>query len=226
MNIDIVQGHFPPPNPDGATVVIDVIRAFTTSYYAFCNGVRTIYPVATPEAAFDLKADHPDALLAGEIDALPIAGFDFGNSPWEMQHADLAGRPLILRTTNGVIATLNAFPCAHLFVAGLVNADATAEAIAALGVDQVVLVASHPTGDEDLACAQYLRGRLGGDGISLDEAVQRTRDARAARKFLSGDHPRLRAADIELAATPVETAFALRVHSGDPLQILPEPRSA
>lgn len=39
--------------------------------------------------------------------------------------------PLIMRTTNGVAATLNARPCAGLFVASLVNARATAAAILA-----------------------------------------------------------------------------------------------
>lgn len=201
MNIIISQGHQPPANPHGATVIIDVIRAFTTAYHAFSNGVTRIWPVPTTAEAFALKAQHSEALLAGEIQALPIEGFDFGNSPWELSQAtNVQGKPLIMRTTNGVIATLNAQPCKHLFVTGLPTAAATASAIKALGIEQVVLVASHPTGDEDVACAEYMRGLLGGEGISAAQASERTLNARAAQKFYDGSNPRLRAEDIKLAA--------------------------
>ncbi len=219
MNIQISQGHFPPPNPDGITVVIDVIRAFTTSFYAFRGGVTRILPVPSAEAAFALREQYPDALLAGEVDALPIEGFDFGNSPWEISHADVRGRTLIMRTTNGVAATLNARPCAGLFVASLVNARATAAAILARKPPRVVLVASHPTGDEDVACAEYLSGLIGGLGISEEQAIERTRNAHAARKFYAGHHPRLRAADIEMAAHCEKQGFAMEVTDTEELAI-------
>lgn len=223
MNIIIAQGHRPPANADGVTVVIDVIRAFTTSYYAFQNGVSRIWPVATAEEAFALKEQTPNALLAGEIDALPIEGFDFGNSPWELSHAKVAGKPLIMRTTNGVIATLNAQPCKHLFVTGLASASATAQAILGLAPKQVVLVASHPSGDEDVACAQYIKGLLGDEGISAAEAQERTLNAKAAAKFYNGSNPRLRPEDIEMAAQCDIADFAMRVHSVDKqIYILPE----
>lgn len=225
MNITIAQGHLPPPNAAGVTVVIDVIRAFTTSYYAFQKGVSRIWPVATAEEAFALKQTIPDALLAGEVNALPITGFDFGNSPWELSHAEVAGKPLIMRTTNGVIATLNAQPCKHLFVTGLTSASATAQAILDLAPEQVVLVASHPSGDEDVACAQYIKGLLGGEGISATEAQERTLNAKAAAKFYNGSNPRLRPEDIKMAAQCDIADFAMRVHAADKqIYILPEYR--
>lgn len=219
MIIQIAQGHQPPPNPDGVTVVIDVIRAFTTSFYAFRGGASRILPVPDPQAAFALRERYPDALLAGEIDALPIEGFQFGNSPWEISQADVSGRTLIMRTTNGVTATLNARPCAALFVAALVNAAATARAIKKLAPEKVVLVASHPTGDEDVACAEYISHLLGGSGITQDEAIARTRNARAAQKFYAGTHPRLRAVDIDMAAQCEAEGFAMRVADDDELTI-------
>ncbi len=200
MQIDIVQGHRPPANPDGITVIIDVIRAFTTAHEAFRRGARCIFPVATADEAFALRHEHPGALLVGEIDALPIAGFDHGNSPWEMHHAEVAERVLIQRTTNGVAALLQAHDSASVLVAGLVNAEATAAWVAARSPERVVLVASHPTGDEDVACAEYMRGLLGGAGVSLAEAERRTRESHAARKFLDGSQSRLHAEDIAMAA--------------------------
>lgn len=201
MQIDIVRGHHPPANHDGYTVVIDVIRAFTTATFAFRNKANAIHPVATAEDAFVLKKQYPDALLVGEIEALPIDGFDFGNSPWEISNTELAGRELIMRTTNGVAATLNARHSKQVLVAGLVNAEASVNYLLAQHAERVVLVASHPTGDEDVACAEYMRGLLGGAGIPLEEAIERTRHAKAAAKFLDGRSPHLHPQDIDLAAT-------------------------
>ena len=202
MDIHIAQGHNPPHNIHGITVVIDVIRAFTTSHHAFRKGLRCIWPVARAEPAFALRDEHlPDALLAGEVEALPIPGCDFGSSPWEIDQAGLQDKELILRTTNGVAATLRARDSREVLVAGLVNAEATANYLRKQNPPTVVLVASHPTGDEDVACAEYIRHLLGGDGITYEAARDRTLNARAAQKFFAGAHPRLRPQDIEAAAS-------------------------
>ena len=202
MDIHIAQGHNPPHNIHGITVVIDVIRSFTTSHHAFRKGLRCIWPVASAEQAFALRDEHlPDALLAGEVEALPIPGFDFGNSPWEIDQVELQDKELILRTTNGVAATLRARDSREVLVAGLVNAEATANYLRKQNPPTVVLVASHPTGDEDVACAEYIRHLLGGDGITYEAARDRTLNARAAQKFFAGTHPRLRPQDIEAAAS-------------------------
>ena len=201
MEVHIAQGHNPPHNIYGITVVIDVIRAFTTSHHAFRRGLRCIWPVANAEQAFALRDEHlPHALLAGEVEALPIKGFDFGNSPWEVDQADLHDRELILRTTNGVAATLKARDSREVLVAGLVNAEATANYLRKKNPPTVVLVASHPTGDEDVACAEYIRYLLGGEGVPYEQARDRTLNASAAQKFYNGSHPRLRPQDIEAAA--------------------------
>ncbi|MGJ3257507.1 MAG: 2-phosphosulfolactate phosphatase [Alcanivorax sp.] len=213
MEVHIAQGHNPPHNIHGITVIIDVIRAFTTSHHAFRKGLRCIWPVENAEQAFALREEHlPDALLAGEVDALPIKGFDFGNSPWEIDQADLQDRELILRTTNGVAATLKARDSKEVLVAGLVNAQATANYLREQNPPVVVLVASHPTGDEDVACAEYIRHLLGGEGITYDIARERTLNARAAKKFYDGTHPRLRPQDIDAAAASEgDSALIMRV---------------
>ncbi|MDX1804426.1 MAG: 2-phosphosulfolactate phosphatase [Alcanivorax sp.] len=217
MQIHIAQGHNPPHNIHGITVVIDVIRAFTTSHHAFRGGLDCIWPVASAEQAFALRDEHcPDALLAGEVEALPIKGFDFGNSPWEMDQADLQNRQMILRTTNGVAATLRARDSRQVLVAGLVNAEATANYLREQAPPCVVLAASHPTGDEDVACAEYIRALLGGEGISYQAARQRTLNAKAAGKFYDGSHPRLRPEDIEAAASTEGPEALVMAVSFDP----------
>lgn len=202
MQIEISQGHEPPDNTDGITVVIDVIRAFTTCYYALRTGVERIWAVRTAEEAFALQKEMPHIPLVGEIGALPIPGFDYGNSPLEISRARLP-KEMVIRTTNGVAATLNARRSRRILVTGLVNADATVEAIRGLSAgedDRILLVASHPTGDEDMACAEYILDRLGGPGITLEDAIERVRHSFAAQKFLHRVHPRLHPEDIHMAA--------------------------
>lgn len=224
MDVLISQGHYPPANPDGITVVIDVIRAFTTAHYAFEGGARCIHLVATAPEALAMKHADPSLLLAGEINALPIDGFDFGNSPWEVSQADVSDRELVQRTTNGVIATLRARDSAEVLVAGLINAEATANYLLAQHPSRVVLVASHPTGDEDVACAEFIAARLGGAGISLAQAIERTRNASSARKFYDGSHPRLRGADIDMAATSAgEKGRIMPVRFGQSPRIIRQP---
>src|SRR5690606_22437639 len=107
----------------------------------------------------------PEFILAGEIQGLPIAGFDLDNSPVRLQNADLRGKFLIQKTTNGVKATLNSLNADHIFVTGFTNARTTAEFIRKklLSEDTTMsihLIASHPSGNDDLACAQYISGIL------------------------------------------------------------------
>src|SRR5699024_1118686 len=98
-----------------------------------------------------------------------------------------------------------------LLVTGLATAKATVAAIQTLDVEQVVLVASHPTGDEDVACAEYMAALLGEEGISAEEAHERTYNAAAAKKFLANDNPMLRPMDIDLAADYDVGNFAMQV---------------
>ncbi len=51
----------------GLVVVIDVIRAFTTSAYAFAAGADKIILVRAVEEAFDLRTKYPESLLMEKL---------------------------------------------------------------------------------------------------------------------------------------------------------------
>ena len=74
----------------GLTVIIDVFRAFTVEAWLSRNRAAAIIPVGDIQTALDFRAAHPDALLCGERGGRMIEGFDFGNSPSAIEHADLA----------------------------------------------------------------------------------------------------------------------------------------
>ncbi len=86
---------------DCVVVVIDVLRAFTTAAFAFDRGADEILLVSTVEEAFELQDRNSDCLLIGEVDGLPIKGFDLPNSPTAVAKMDLSSRRLIQRTTAG-----------------------------------------------------------------------------------------------------------------------------
>ena len=83
-----------------AVVVIDVLRATTTMTVMLERGAECVRTVAEVEEARRV-ASVADWLLAGERQGVAPPGFDFGNSPVQLSQADLAGRRVLLTTTNG-----------------------------------------------------------------------------------------------------------------------------
>ncbi|WP_178019065.1 2-phosphosulfolactate phosphatase [uncultured Paenibacillus sp.] len=223
--IQIVQGNNHRLADAEVHVVIDVIRAFTVAHYAFIQGAQRMILAGSLEEAFRFKQDHPDHLLAGEIKGLPIPGFDLDNSPARVAQASLAGKTLIQKTTNGVEATLNSLNAKQVFVTGFSNAATTAKWIKGrfsnISPEPTIhLIASHPTGDDDLACAEYIAGILRGDGrITAAQTIERIRGAEAAAKFFDPEQPAFLPEDMELCLRERSTGFVMKVvtRSGIPV---------
>jgi 2-phosphosulfolactate phosphatase len=109
MRIDV---HFTPLGLNAGdlngrgVVVIDVLRATTTVITAIANGAKAVIPAATSEEAVRLASnlEKDSVLLAGERKSLKIEGFALGNSPREMTPEVVAGKTIVLATTNGTPA--------------------------------------------------------------------------------------------------------------------------
>jgi 2-phosphosulfolactate phosphatase len=85
-------------------IVIDVIRATTSLTTILERGASSVLIADTLEQAQEAAQQLPGLLLCGERNALPLPGFDYGNSPAQFSQLDLNGRELILTTTNGTRA--------------------------------------------------------------------------------------------------------------------------
>ncbi len=93
-------------------VVFDVLRATTSMLTALRQGATQIFPVKEIAEALAMQRSlGRKALLAGERGGLRIraaqsggADFDLGNSPREFTPERVAGRTLIMTTTNGTRA--------------------------------------------------------------------------------------------------------------------------
>ncbi len=145
MKVDVILSAreiYPEKVENKVVVVNDILRATSVMVTAFANGAKAVAPVMTPEEAFSLKEQlgADSVILGGERDALPIKGFDYGNSPLSYTSDVIEGKTLIITTTNGTRAILNSQSAKKLYVGAFVNDDAILKILKE--EEDVVLVAS------------------------------------------------------------------------------------
>ncbi|SDP99467.1 2-phosphosulfolactate phosphatase [Mucilaginibacter sp. OK268] len=85
-------------------VVIDIFRATSSICYGIENGAEAIIPVSQVEECSAYREKGLDYLLAAERDGKVVEGFDFGNSPFSYTAEKVAGKTVVLTTTNGTHA--------------------------------------------------------------------------------------------------------------------------
>jgi len=125
-----------------SVVVFDVLRATTSMASALAAGVSEIRVFDRLDAARAAAGEFQgNRLLCGEEACLPPPGFDLGNSPGAFRPDLHAGRTLFMCTTNGTRALVAARQVLHLFIGALVNATATADAVARIGLAVTLLCA-------------------------------------------------------------------------------------
>ena len=122
-----------------------------------------------------MRRPERPAKLAGERRLEHIEGFDFGNSPRELE-GDAAAPTLILTTTNGtrlLVAAAERYE--RVYVGSLLNLDAVAAAARESGEDVAVLCAG-VLGElalDDAYCAGRIAQAIGGDPTDSAQAAIR-----------------------------------------------------
>ena len=89
---------------DYVVVIIDIFRATSSICYGIENGAEAIIPVSEVEECAAYREKGVDYLLAAERDGKVVDGFDFGNSPFSYTKEKVAGKTIVLTTTNGTHA--------------------------------------------------------------------------------------------------------------------------
>ena len=204
------------PEASDTVVVIDVLRSFTTAAVVLARGAAAIYPADGLAAAADLLGRLENPVSVGAVGGgAPAPGFDHGNSPSELMHADLAGRPVVISTAAGVLGLHRFRRARRLYAASLVCARATADAIRAAGAEHVCFVITGEwvdrDGDEDLACADYIEALLQGRDPPPDSFGERVRNSDFGRRFAAGTWPYLPRGDLDIAARADLFGFAMPV---------------
>ena len=199
MKVDLLSLRAGAEQARGLAVIIDVFRAFTTAPVLFDLGVAKIYLVGPPEDGLALKEKDPDLILVGEVSAVPIEGYDFGNCPTDILARDPAffkGRTAVLRTSAGVQGTLLALDNAdEVLLAGFVTAQATAEYVKSQNPELVSIVAMgrnmEVSAPEDELCARYIAHLLGQAQYDHRQAVKELLFSPTTKLFMDRDKPYL-----------------------------------
>jgi 2-phosphosulfolactate phosphatase len=134
---------------DTLCVVFDIFRATSSMITALANGAEAIIPVGEIPEALAVRQTSPAVLLAGERHGVRIsaavsggADFDLGNSPREFTKEKVAGKTIVMTTTNGTRALRS---CAHaktVLIGSFLNLQATAEFILPASPKNLLLICS------------------------------------------------------------------------------------
>ncbi|MBB6131555.1 2-phosphosulfolactate phosphatase [Mucilaginibacter lappiensis] len=105
-------------------VVIDIFRATSSICYGIENGAEAIIPVSQVEECSAYREKGLDYLLAAERDGKVVDGFDFGNSPFSYTTEKVAGKTVVLTTTNGTHALHLSLSAKRIVIGSFLNLTA------------------------------------------------------------------------------------------------------
>ncbi len=120
-------------------IVVDVFRASATICAMLANGASAVISVADIEEAKRYKSQG--FLVGAERNAKKCDFADFGNSPFDYTQEKVAGKEIVLTTTNGTQAIDVAKNAMHLFVGTFSNIEALLQKSVEVGERVVILCA-------------------------------------------------------------------------------------
>ncbi|MBP5684495.1 MAG: 2-phosphosulfolactate phosphatase [Bacilli bacterium] len=186
MNIKILQGIEGAKKARGIAVIIDVFRAFTVEAYLMNNGAKKIIPVADKELAYDYKNNNSEIILIGERGGKILPGFDYGNSPSQIEKLDFHNKVIVHTTSSGTQGLVNAADADIILTGSLVNAKAIANFILKNNYQEISLVCMGSNGnketDEDNLCAYYIKSLLENKDISITKDINKLKET-SGKKF-------------------------------------------
>ncbi|MEJ6981693.1 2-phosphosulfolactate phosphatase [Pedobacter sp. P351] len=203
-------------------VVIDIFRATSSICYGIENGADAIIPVSHVE---ECAAYHgTEHLLAAERDGEVVEGFDFGNSPFAYTPEKVAGKTIVLTTTNGTHAIQLSRGAKRIVIGSFFNLSALSQWLKEEN-EHVILVCAGWKNNfnlEDTVFAGAVVNRLKSDKYTLDDAAIAAEDLFVLAKddlgaFLSksSHSERLKKLGIEK-----DIAFCLRIDETSAIPVL------
>ncbi|MGE3855691.1 MAG: 2-phosphosulfolactate phosphatase [Dehalococcoidia bacterium] len=160
--------------PSTTCLVVDVLRATSVMAVLFGRGLRAGWLAGSIEEGRAIRTALGERtgglMLCGEVNALPPAGFDYGNSPLEFERVAEDGRlpaEAVLATTNGTPALLACAAAPLVLPAAPLNAGAAVRVALEAGRDVLIVCSGRVDeagvrveGDDDTLAAGLLADRL------------------------------------------------------------------
>lgn len=187
MNIKILHMVEGAKQATGITVIIDVFRAFTVEAYLMNNGAKKLIPVGDMNIAYAYKEKNPECILIGERHGKILPGFDYGNSPSQIENIDFTGKTIIHTTSAGTQGIANAINAKEILTGSLVNAKAIAKYIKDSKAEDISLVCmgleANSQTQEDNLCAYYIKSLLENNPMDLEEEIEKLKTTSGAKFF-------------------------------------------
>ena len=186
MKIQTISSYQNAHLAEGLTVVVDVLRAFTTCCYILKNGAKSIISVSDVDSANKMKRDNPRFISIGERWGLKIPGFDYGNSPAEIKNTDMKGKTVIFTTSAGTQGIGNAVNADKIITGAFVNARAVVDYIRNQRpkVVSFVVTDNRYEDNEDFMYVSYLKSCLEGKPLNFGGIKKHLINHPAAEGFL------------------------------------------
>jgi len=152
-------------------VIIDIFRATSSICYGIENGAEAIIPVSEVE---ECEAFRPQGhLLAAERNGEVVTGFDFGNSPFSYTAEKVAGKTIVLTTTNGTQALHLSRAAKRVVIGSFLNLTALCEWLKTQDENILLVCAGWKNNFnlEDTLFAGAVVEQLKYSGFKLDDAA-------------------------------------------------------
>ncbi|MBR6821319.1 MAG: 2-phosphosulfolactate phosphatase [Bacilli bacterium] len=187
MNVRILHMVEGAREATGVAVIIDVFRAFTVEAYLMNNGADRVIPVGDMQIAYDYKKENRDVILVGERHGKILPGFDYGNSPSQLEHEFFDGKTIVHTTSAGTQGIANAINADVILTGSLVNAKAIVDYIKKNNYQDVSLVCmgleAISQTEEDNLCAYYIKSLLEDNPIELADEIEKLKVTSGAKFF-------------------------------------------
>lgn len=163
---------------DYIVVIIDIFRATSSICYGIENGAEAIIPVSEVEECAAYREKGLNYLLAAERNGEVVAGFDFGNSPFAYTAEKVAGKTVVLTTTNGTHALHLSRNAKKIVIGSFLNLTALCNWLKTQDENILMVCAGWKNNFnlEDTLFAGAVIDQLKGDGYVLDDPALAAND--------------------------------------------------
>lgn len=191
MKINIYSFQDNPSLIRGFTIVVDVFRAFTVSYFIQANKPLRYILTNSIEHALELKSNYAKPILIGERNGVQVPGFDYGNSPTAIQNKDFSGCTVIHTTTAGTKGVMDQPEKNEVVVGSFVNKNALLKHIKENEIEIINLYCTAPPdwGNEDLLFAAHFKKLLKGEKSDFHGIVSELKIGSGLRLLKSKTEP-------------------------------------